>query len=105
MARQRDDIDQLYKSSRWLKVRKLVMQRDYGLCQRCRRRGIITRGDTVHHIIEARADLSRFYALDNLECICRACHNKEHGDRSQPNYLGKKQPITDVYTFYSNREL
>ncbi|WP_255307276.1 HNH endonuclease, partial [Enterococcus faecium] len=48
------------------------------MCQECKRRGRNTRGTIIHHIVEAREDLSLFWSVDNLECICVACHNREH---------------------------
>lgn len=81
-ARPRDEIDKLYKTTRWIKLRPLIKARDYGLCQECKRRGIITKGSIVHHKIEARDDLSLFWDTENLELICTACHNKEHPERS-----------------------
>lgn len=99
-ARPRDDIDKLYKTNRWKKVRQVIISRDYGLCQECKRRGIMNRGNIIHHKIEARDDISMFYDKDNLECICAACHNKEHPERSG----GKKSRKTaqSVIKFYAN---
>lgn len=101
-ARPRDDIDKLYKTSRWKKVRAVIISRDYGMCQECKRRGIIKRGNIIHHKVEARDDINQFYDEDNLECICPACHNKEHPERSG----GQKQRKTtrSIVKFYANNE-
>lgn len=101
-ARPRDDIDKLYKSKRWQRVRQIVIARDFGMCQECKRRGRKTRGTIIHHVIEAREDLTLFWSVDNLECICVACHNREHPERSG----GKKKPKPkrNVVKFYATQE-
>lgn len=101
MARERDEIDKIYKSRRWQKVRKIVLIRDNYLCQPCLKRGVIKEANTVHHIEALRDDLSKAFDLENLESICPACHNKEHPER---NSKGRKQAKRrkDIYKFYNN---
>ena len=101
-VRPRDEIDKLYKTNKWRKLRKLVIARDFGVCQECQRRGITTRGVVVHHIIEAREDITKFWDIDNLELVCLACHNKEHPEKSG----GEKKVKTKrkVVKFYATRE-
>ncbi|API90320.1 endonuclease [Marinilactibacillus sp. 15R] len=100
--RQRDEIDKLYKTQRWKKLRPVIKARDFGLCQECKRRKVITKGNIVHHKVEARDDLSLFWDKDNLELVCSTCHNKDHPERSG----GKKKakPKTAVVKFYANNE-
>lgn len=101
-ARPRDEIDKLYKTNKWRKLRELVIARDFGVCQECKRRGVVTKGVVVHHIIEAREDITKFWDMNNLELICLACHNKEHPEKSG----GKKKVKTrkKVVKFYATRE-
>ncbi|WP_407855592.1 HNH endonuclease signature motif containing protein [Enterococcus hailinensis] len=101
-ARPRDEVDKLYRTARWSKLRHVVIARDYGLCQECKRRGVIVKGTVVHHIIEAREDITKFWDKDNLELICLACHNKEHPEKSG----GAKRVKTKrkVVKFYATRE-
>lgn len=73
------DRQKIYDSSKWKKVRELALIRDLFLCQECLRNGIETKGDTVHHKIELSEDITLAFELDNLETICRSCHNKHHG--------------------------
>lgn len=67
-----------YNSKEWDKVRELKMQQQYGLCERC---GDIAK--IVHHKIYLTPyninDTNISLNLDNLECLCLICHNKEHG--------------------------
>jgi 5-methylcytosine-specific restriction protein A len=65
----------------WDRVRRLVMKRDFGLCQPCRRRGLITIATAVDHIIsKAKAATLRWSQarIDdpaNLQAICKPCHD------------------------------
>lgn len=102
-ARSRDDIDKLYKTKRWRSLRLIVISRDFGLCQECKRRGIIRKGNIVHHIVEAREDLTKFWDVDNLELSCEACHNKEHPERSGGEK--KRKTKRETVKFYSTNEL
>ncbi|WP_311136080.1 HNH endonuclease [Mammaliicoccus sciuri] len=45
----------------------------------CLQHGVITnRSLIVHHKIELKQDWSKRLAMDNLETVCRECHNKVH---------------------------
>lgn len=100
--RERDKVDALYHTTRWRKVRQIVLARDYEYCQECKRRGEYTKGNTVHHIVEAREDIDKFWDIDNLETVCYKCHNREHPEKNG----GKKKvkPKSGVVKFYSNAE-
>lgn len=56
----------------WERARKRVMQRDNGLCQPCKRAGLVVGGNEVDHIVP------KFEGGtgddDNLQTICRTCH-------------------------------
>lgn len=56
----------------WRRLRDRVMQRDGGLCQECRRAGLVTAATDVDHI----QSLSAGGADDesNLQALCSACH-------------------------------
>ena len=66
-----------YRSKEWKDVRELAMLRDKGLCQHC-----YNPAEEVHHIIhlnpENISDPGISLNLDNLICLCRECHFKEH---------------------------
>jgi 5-methylcytosine-specific restriction endonuclease McrA len=67
---------QLYKTSRWRKVRQLVIARQGGICNRCDKPI-----EEIHHIIalteENFTDPIIAYSLENLEGLCHDCHNQE----------------------------
>lgn len=70
----------VYKTSRWLKTRQFVIQRDHGICQMCNR--LILKNAEVDHIIELNdsnfKDESIAYGFENLRTLCHDCHNKVH---------------------------
>ncbi len=66
-----------YKSPAWLAAREIKIMSVNGLCERCRQVGI-----EVHHKERLLIDNVNNTAIsinqDNLELLCRDCHNKEH---------------------------
>jgi len=58
---------------RWRKVRVEVLRRDGGLCQSCLKDGLVTRASDVDHIVPVAAG-GAFYDHDNLQSLCRPCH-------------------------------
>ena len=73
-----------YNSKAWKGVRELAMIRDKGLCQA---EGCSNPAEEVHHIIHLTPnninDANISLNLDNLTCLCRDCHFKQHkGERS-----------------------
>jgi len=66
-----------YKSNAWLAARELRIVNVNGLCERCGNIGIEVHHKkrlTVHNVKDASISLNQ----DNLELLCRDCHNKEH---------------------------
>lgn len=59
----------------WTKLRNLVMFRDHGLCQPCKRRGLVTLAGAVDHITPKSQGGTD--DLSNLQAICHgkgSCH-------------------------------
>jgi 5-methylcytosine-specific restriction endonuclease McrA len=71
-------IHNFYKSKEWQLARQIKITQANGKCERC---GMI--GQEVHHknrlTVNNVMDTSVSVSLDNLELLCRDCHNKEHG--------------------------
>lgn len=71
-----------YRRKVWKTCRDSYMAQQGGLCERCLKRGLIVPADIVHHKIylteESYQDPSVALNFDNLEALCRDCHNKEH---------------------------
>lgn len=58
----------------WQRLRKVVIQRDRGLCQLCKTQGLIRAGTDVDHI-QSKAD-GGSDALQNLRLLCSSCHRR-----------------------------
>lgn len=72
----------IYNTTRWRKLRlaKLI---DSPLCEVCLLAGIITPAIDIHHIdsfmnYEGLTRLDKAYNYENLQSICKECHQKEH---------------------------
>jgi len=64
------EINKQYKTSRWLRIRKYVLQRDLGLCQICKD----APAREIDHKIEVK-DGGDFWDMDNLQALCHKCHS------------------------------
>lgn len=66
-----------YKSNAWYLARTLKVNSTDGKCERC-----CAIGEEVHHIIRLTISNVHDYEVslnqDNLELLCKNCHNKEH---------------------------
>lgn len=66
-----------YKGKTWQKISKLYMTSQNYICERC---GSV--GEICHHkkyiTPQNINDLNITLNIDNLECLCKNCHNKEH---------------------------
>ena len=78
-----------YKSDSWRAARELKIMTVNGLCERCGAIGI-----EVHHIkrlnVDNVKDASVSIDSENLELLCRECHNKEHKRFSKETYFDEE---------------
>jgi 5-methylcytosine-specific restriction endonuclease McrA len=69
-----------YNSKRWVSTRNAFFKYRHGRCERCNKPGAI-----VHHKIRLTPNnISNpmiAVSFDNLELLCRVCHEKEHRPR------------------------
>lgn len=76
-----DKVKEFYWTKEWRIIRKIRRRKDNNECQRCMRAGRYSPADMVHHIKEVRHYPILALDLDNTECLCNACHNKEHPEK------------------------
>lgn len=67
----------LYNSRHWRKLSKLKLSHN-PLCEMCYNSGVLEPAVLVHHIIEVKVDYSKRFDIDNLQSLCKSCHNKIH---------------------------
>lgn len=80
--------------SDWDRLRKIILARDFGICQPCKKQGRIHAGTHVDHIVsKANAENMRWSkaqmdAESNLQCINKDCHRikteEEQGKKLRP---------------------
>ena len=74
--------DAFYASPAWKRCARGYRRSVGGLCERCRKRGLIVPAVEVHHKIKLTpANINRpEIALNwrNLEALCKDCHLQEH---------------------------
>lgn len=81
----------------WEKVRKLVIERDKGLCQPCLRKDRVTMYKAVDHVTgKAQAAKLRWSKAktdhpDNLQCICGPCHDEKTTIENGGTFRPKQQ--------------
>jgi 5-methylcytosine-specific restriction endonuclease McrA len=64
-----------YRTSRWKKLRALVLLRDLYTCQRCRRIEGNTSMLVADHRRPHRGDETLFWSETNLWTLCKPCHD------------------------------
>ena len=68
-----------YSSTRWIKCRLAYMRSVHWTCQRCDNPAVIAHHKK--HITQQNITcIETLLSWDNLEALCRLCHEKEHSE-------------------------
>ena len=74
--------DAFYKSQAWMRCARGYRRSVGGLCERCKKRGLIVPAEEVHHKTHLSPENinNPEVALNwaNLIALCKDCHMKEH---------------------------
>lgn len=74
-----------YKSKAWQHTREAYLQKVGRLCERCLKKGLYHPAVIVHHKVYIDAETINnpevTLCFDNLEALCRECHEDEHTKR------------------------
>lgn len=110
----RADAQKFYSSKAWQRCRDAYKKRVGGLCERCLKEGKINPAEIIHHKIhldESKLnDPSITLCFENLEALCRECHEKEHGSdtrdalRRWRQSVSKKRYTVDQFGHVKCRE-
>lgn len=77
-----------YTSAAWKACRTAYLHKVSGLCEVCAASGIVKPADIVHHKIHlddvSALDPEIALNFDNLQAVCRDCHNAIHFRKAQP---------------------
>lgn len=80
------DYVKFYHSTAWKHKRQEILERDYGLCQRC---GM--EAELVDHIIPSKDDWNDRLDNDNLQSLCRRCHKAKTKREWMKHHKGMKR--------------
>ena len=76
-----------YSSRTWKRTREAYKKSVGYLCEECLSKGIVRYGDIVHHKThispENIDDPSITLNWDNLQCVCRDCHERIHRQKEK----------------------
>lgn len=95
---------EVYRRAEWDQVREYVIARVHGLCEECTRQGRIEAGRDVDHIVPLTAankdDWNIAYNPDNLQLLCKDCHDRKHGRTSGLHAfvmpVGESPPVQSI---------
>lgn len=94
-------IRQFYGSIAWQRCRQAYASKKKYLCERCLAKGIVKEGVQVHHKKRLTLDNINNSAItlneDNLELLCKECHEAEHAD-DRTRMFSKRRYVIDKYT-------
>ena len=79
-----------YKTKAWQNCRAGYMAKVGGLCEECKKKGLIVPAEIVHHKIPLNAELindpETALNFDRLEALCRFCHAQKH-EKAPKRYI------------------
>jgi len=75
-------LKQFYTTQKWVKCRRAFFISKFGLCELCGKPAEI-----VHHRVplsagDIKTNLAKCYGWDNLQLLCRICHELQHSSRA-----------------------
>lgn len=82
-------MSKFYTRKIWQKARKVILSKE-PFCRMCRERGVLTIATDVDHIIPLKVDQSLALAEDNLQPLCKACHNAKTKEDEKKYFLEEK---------------
>lgn len=84
-GREPEFADPFYKTWEWRRCRAAYLKKVGGLCERCAKRGLIVPAEQVHHKIKLTPENLKnpeiTLSFDNLEALCKTCHQAEHKNK------------------------
>lgn len=84
---QKSERMKIYNSARWRELRTIKLINN-PLCERCEKKGLTVAAEDIHHIdsftkYEGNQRLYVAYDYNNLESLCKKCHQLEHNGKDE----------------------
>lgn len=73
-----NQVVKFYNTETWILLREKKKAMEHNECERCRETGKHSPCEAVHHIKYLRQHPELALDINNLECLCKDCHYKEH---------------------------
>lgn len=95
----------LYASARWRRLRALVLSlHPLCQCEECQQTGHVLASRVVHHKQPHGGDETLFFAIDNLQAMAKACHDRltgavrssARGDVPRPRVKAPRETLSSV---------
>jgi len=88
----------LYKTARWQRLRWKVIEQALFTCAMCGKFEADTSQLVADHIIPHKGNEAMFWDKDNLQCLCRCCHDttKKRMERRSNRWGGVKSSIVSI---------
>lgn len=81
----KNDLHDFYSSAEWKSLAAMARQQQHNECQQCRKKGYYSPCEIVHHVKHVKKHPELALSIDNLECLCRNCHEEAHRQQSYVN--------------------
>lgn len=72
-----------YRTYMWQRAAAEARELQHNECQRCKRRGLYSPAEQVHHKTPLLRAPNLALAQSNLECLCKRCHEETHAEMDQ----------------------
>lgn len=72
-----------YRTYMWQRAAAEARELQHNECQRCKRRGLYSPAEQVHHKTPLLREPHLALAQSNLECLCKRCHEETHNEMGQ----------------------
>ena len=87
----------LYSRKAWVTLRHLVYIRDLGICQICKKAVSLNHKHRhafiADHIKAHKGDEELFFDIDNVQCVCKSCHDSVKQSHERGGNAKVKQTI------------
>ncbi|MCM1026514.1 MAG: HNH endonuclease [Roseburia sp.] len=81
----KNNLHDFYSSAEWQALAAMARDRQHNECQRCRAKGFYSPCEIVHHRKHVKSNPELALSIENLECLCRNCHEEEHKPKKYSN--------------------
>lgn len=96
-----NDKDSFYRTQRWRKLRKRVLERDNYLCVRCLHKYNIFNSENLeaHHVKSRKNYPELELDMNNIVCVCKTC-NLQLGTADSLDFEYRTNTLSEDFNLY-----